>query len=435
MVDNAVSYADPGNVPHPRRIMFVSANAAHWGGSEELWAVTAAVLAEQGHRVSVWKPVLDRAVSRVSRLETLGVALFDPARRLRILRIRDRVGRLFPRFANSILQHLRKTILDMRPELVVISQGANFDGCGMALVCKELGVRYALLSHKADDIYWPSDQERPAMGLAYAGAHATFFVSEHSRRLTEEQLATALPGSVIVRNPFQVPWDTSSPWPDETDGLRLACVGRIDMREKGQAVLLRILAMEKWRRRPIRLTFYGTGHNAAGLRAMADFLKLDHVRFAGFTSAPETIWRDHHALILSSRCEGLPLVEVEAMLSGRVVIATDVGGNAEVLTEGQTGFLAMAPTAIEIDAAMERAWARRADWPAIGRAASAAIRGFVPADPAARFAEQTLGLLQHQPFRITLDQHVCDMPCDLASSSPAGDESVNFPIAALQPSG
>ena len=113
--------------------------------------------------------------------------------------------------------------------------------------------------------------------------------------------------------------------------------------------------------------------------------------FAGFVDDVAGIWTDHHGLILPSRCEGLPLVVVEAMLSGRVSIATDAAGIAEVIDDGVTGFLAAAATEDGLDAALERAWQRRDEWPAIGAAAAVRIRELVPEDPAAELARMLLG--------------------------------------------
>ncbi len=125
---------------------------------------------------------------------------------------------------------------------------------------------------------------------------------------------------------------------------------------------------------------------------MAAFHGLDNVSFPGFVrNVQGGIWALHHALILPTRAEGLPLVVVETMLAGRVTITTDVAGSAEVCTDGETGFIAAAPTEKAIDEAMERAWAARADWPAIGAAAAASIRKQVPPSPAKAFAD----IVQH----------------------------------------
>lgn len=102
----------------------------------------------------------------------------------------------------------------------------------------------------------------------------------------------------------------------------------------------------------------------------------------------------HHGLVLPSRCEGLPLVLVEAMLSGRVAIVTNVAGNTEVLTDDVTGFVAAAPTEDALDEAMERAWRRRGEWRAIGSTAATRIRELVPPDPAGDLAAELLRVLE-----------------------------------------
>jgi glycosyltransferase involved in cell wall biosynthesis len=106
------------------------------------------------------------------------------------------------------------------------------------------------------------------------------------------------------------------------------------------------------------------------------------------------IWASHHALVLPSRYEGLPLSLVEAMLCGRPSIVTNVSGNTELLEDNVTGFVAAAPTASFVDEALERAWNRRADWPAIGAAAAHQVRERVPPDPAGVFADELLALVR-----------------------------------------
>ena len=179
--------------------------------------------------------------------------------------------------------------------------------------------------------------------------------------------------------------------------MRLACIGRLWVVEKGQDLLIRVLARDKWRQRPLSVTFVGAGPHRAALEAMAAYHRVDRVSFAGFVDDVAAIWNDHHGLILPSRCEGLPLVLVEAMLSGRVSIASDVAGIAEVVDEGATGFLAASATEDGLDAALERAWQRRDEWQAIGAAAAERIRTLVPEDPAQDLAGM---LLSERPAHV-----------------------------------
>jgi glycosyltransferase involved in cell wall biosynthesis len=250
----------------------------------------------------------------------------------------------------------------------------------LAGVIRRLGLPYVLIAHKADEQRGPRDADRPAMRAVYAEAVTAFFVSEHNRRLTEKQIGASLPNAAIVRNPFNVPYAPRNDWP-AGEQTRLACVGRLLSSEKGQDLLVRVLARERWRARPLSVTFFGDGPDRDALASMAAHLGLTSVSFAGHVDDVAAIWRDHHALILPSRCEGLPIVLVEAMLSGRVPVVTDAGGNAEVIDDGVSGFVAAAPSKDSLDEAMERAWQRRDEWRAIGERASEHIRTIVPADP------------------------------------------------------
>ena len=118
--------------------------------------------------------------------------------------------------------------------------------------------------------------------------------------------------------------------------------------------------------------------------------------FAGHVGDVAGIWRTHHALLLPSRYEGLPLALVEAMLCGRIGIVTDIAGNTEVLEDDVTGFVAASPTTGHLDDALERAWVRRDAWREMGRAAARSIREHVPRDPAAAYAEKILNLAKER---------------------------------------
>lgn len=113
----------------------------------------------------------------------------------------------------------------------------------------------------------------------------------------------------------------------------------------------------------------------------------DRVMFAGFASV-ENIWAENHVLVMPSRFEGLPLAMVEAMRSGRPVIATDVAGHREIVQDGVTGFLAEAPSATSFLAALERFWERRHEAEAIGRTAAQHISRLLPADPVRDFSDK-----------------------------------------------
>lgn len=303
------------------------------------------------------------------------------------------------RIMNPVVARMRPVRLDLclalrpDPDLVVVSQGGNFDGMKLASVCRRRGLPYVIVSQKAQETRWPSDHMIDELGLVYAQARQAFFVSQHNLRLTEEQIGAALPNALVARNPYLVPGEAAQAWPSEEGGLKLACVGRLFPFDKGQDLILRVLSRPQWRARPVFVDFYGEGVQRRGLERMAAHLGVTNVAFHGNVADVARIWANHHALLLPSRAEGLPLVLVEAMMSGRPAIVTDVAGNAEVLSDDETGFVAATPSENALDEAMERAWRRRSDWADMGARAAQAIRAQVPADPAQTFADQLTSFL------------------------------------------
>jgi glycosyltransferase involved in cell wall biosynthesis len=378
------------------KFFFISGNRG-WGGSEELWSATAAALASDGHSVTVFKSNVNDYEPRMRRLRALSCPIRDLARfPLMPRRLFALVRLLSPgaAYAHEVLRLLIGLALSRRPDLVIVSQGGNHDGYSFAEVCRRLNLPYVIVSHKASELYWPADWQQKTIAAVYRSARACFFVSEHNRRLTEEQLGFPLPHGAVVRNPFLVPWEPRTDWPDDRHELRLACIGRLQPKEKGQDLLLRVLARRRWRDRPLSVTFYGDGLQRASLERMARNLGLTNVTFAGFVHDDvPAIWSGHHGLILPSRCEGLPIVLVEAMLSGRVPIVTDVGGNTEVVNDGVTAYVAVAPTEDALDNAMERAWSERHRWREVGSAAAARIRTLIPREPERCFARRLVDLV------------------------------------------
>nr|WP_262905308.1 glycosyltransferase [Hymenobacter nitidus] len=227
-------------------------------------------------------------------------------------------------------------------------------------------------------------------------ARQCFFVSRHNLELTQLQLGQRLPAAEVVWNPYNVPFAGELPSPaTASDGVvRLACVARLHIPDKGQDLLLQVLAQPKWRQRPLHVSFYGDGPDELALRDMVDFLDLRAaVSFGGYLPDVTHIWQQHQALILPSRHEGLPLALVEAMLSGRPTIAANAGGMAELLADNVTGFLAAAATVEALDEALERAWTHRTSWPQMGAEAARQARAAVPTDAPQQLARKLLGLI------------------------------------------
>jgi glycosyltransferase involved in cell wall biosynthesis len=170
-----------------------------------------------------------------------------------------------------------------------------------------------------------------------------YFVSKANKVLTELEIGQEIMNSKIIFNTFNVDYDNEIKYPDEKDFFFLANVARHEIFAKGQDILFQVLKEKKWKERNLKVNLYGKGEHTKSIEKLKNYFELSNVNIEGY-SDPAEIWKKNHALILTSRYEGLPLALVEAMLCGRTSVVTSVSGNPEIITDNETGFLAKAPT-------------------------------------------------------------------------------------------
>ncbi|MFN8522547.1 MAG: glycosyltransferase [Chloroflexota bacterium] len=94
-------------------------------------------------------------------------------------------------------------------------------------------------------------------------------------------------------------------------------------------------------------------------RRAADAGVKERTRFLGIRRDRDVLYAAMDAFVLPSRWEGLSLALVEAAGSGLPIVATTVGGNAEVVTDGSTGLLVPADDAEALARSLGRVRADR----------------------------------------------------------------------------
>ena len=371
-------------------MLFVSSmGGAPWGGSEELWAAAARRALEAGHQVAVSVFDFGVPVVQIEGLAAAGARIVlrprRPSRLIEVLR------------TPSWLHELRR----WKPDAVCLSQGSAYECVGRRSTRRLLDwfesdavalVNVVQFNEPRNDIRATTlRRSRRLFGLSSANV----FVA--ARNITEAgvTLGSPVPRASVVRNPVNLADTSSLAWCERAQGPRFACVARLHVDAKGQDLLLMALAQRAWRAEPWGLSLYGTGKDDDALRARAARLGLGaNVRFAGQTSDIRAVFEEHQVLVLSSRAEGTPLAMVEAMLLGRPCLVTDVGGCAEWVSEGVNGWLASRhpapPTVESIGAALDRAWAARGQWRAMGEAARRTALDLHDHDP----GSTVLGLMQ-----------------------------------------
>jgi len=90
-----------------------------------------------------------------------------------------------------------------------------------------------------------------------------------------------------------------------------------------------------------RLVLVGDGPERGAVQQLVEMNQLGaYVRFLGLRKDVARLLKASDLFLLTSISEGIPLTIIEAMAAGLPVVATRVGGVAEVVAEGQTGLLA-----------------------------------------------------------------------------------------------
>jgi len=374
------------------RFLFVSAMEVFpWGGSEELWSQAAALLCGR-HPVAASIHAWPELHPRILAIQKLGVKIYP---RRPALASAARVGNWFlpQRLRFQPASPFDHVLDEFQPELAIISQGGTADGLAAMQACQRRSIPFVLVVQAVPEaVFWADDRQLEKLTPLYQAARRVFFISERNRRSLEIQFATRFTNAAIVHNPYNVRYQAHSPWPESIEPLRLACVARLEFYAKGQDLLLDVLSRRKWRERPVKLNFFGAGPNRQILQARIQVEGLNNVALAGFSSNIEAVWKDHHALVLASRQEGLPLALVEAFLCGRPAVVSPIGGNAELVRDNENGYVARGATADLFDAAMERLWQNRSALERLGANARKTAEQLVPKEPSQRFSDELISL-------------------------------------------
>jgi len=341
-------------------------NGTSWGGSEELWATMVEEATRQQLQVAV-------SICHGAVIPAKFSALHNDIRVFRRRRVLGaRVEKIISKFAPPFSEIFR-----WKPDVVCISEGGAYESLDYSLtdLLYKAEIPYVVVCQFCRD-----DAGREDRTLAkefFERAFRVAFVSRKNLQSVERQLAHRLSNGIVLQNPVNlsdlsaIPFSSARP-------LSIANVARLRAGYKGQDILLEVFGSAIWRRREWRLRLYGAGPDRKYLEALArHYCIAEHVEFCGHVNDIQMIWQTNHLLVLPSRAEGTPLALVEAMLCGRPAVVTDVGGNAEWVEDGQTGFVAEAPSAKSLAVALERAWLAKTDWAQMGiRARQSALHRF-----------------------------------------------------------
>jgi glycosyltransferase involved in cell wall biosynthesis len=344
-----------------------------WGGTEEVWVQLACLALQRGHQVLAAVDHRIAAAPPVQALLPLGLQLSS--------RRRGRSQRLYQLKESFWSDH--RAVAAFRPDLLLINAGSVLDPLQLPhlhRLCNALAVPQVLFCHFHSDLL--AVHQRPLLRAFLESMRHLVFVAEANRRDLERTIAAVFPPSTVITNQSRTRLPVPLPWPQAVDGSRLACVARFEVLWKGQDLLLEALACPELLATPWQLNLFGSGQDEPYLQDLIQHYALEkRVRLMGFEPDLGRIWSNHHLLVLPSRGEGMPLVALEALMHGRPVLATAVGGVCEVVRDGQEGYIAESATVSCLRRTLRRALAEVSCWPELGQAGHRTAERFATVDP------------------------------------------------------
>ncbi len=251
----------------------------------------------------------------------------------------ERLGRpLNPQADIAALQELRQLLGRVRPQL--ISTHSSKAGLIGRLAGRTLGIPTLFTAHG-----WAfTDGVSPREARFYRWAERTaaplgpkiITVSEFDRKIALEHHIAPAGKLVAVHN--GMPEIAREYWAKpEQHTKNLVMVARFQ-EQKDHHTLFRALAAlknEDW-----KLDLIGDGPLEAEARRQVAQLGLsEKIRFLGACSDVAKRLSKAQIFLLISHWEGFPRSILEAMRAGLPVVASDVGGVREAVSEGKTGFL------------------------------------------------------------------------------------------------
>jgi glycosyltransferase involved in cell wall biosynthesis len=226
------------------------------------------------------------------------------------------------------------------------------NAAAVAMLMRHLGgPPYSLTIHGPDEFDAPIgfSLDRKVCAARFVAVISDYAGAQLRRWVPSEQWSKLH----VVRCGIGAPFRASPP-PIEATSATLLCIGRLAP-QKGQLLLLDALAALRRERPDARLVLAGDGPMRETIeRRIRDRGLESAVRITGWIG--EAAVRDElshcRGLVQPSFAEGLPVVMMEALATGRPVVATTIAGVPELVRDGENGWLVTAGSVDELVEAM-----------------------------------------------------------------------------------
>ncbi len=276
-----------------------------------------------------------------------------------VVSVDKRPGKDFPAYGR-VWRQLRR----LRPAIV---HTRNLGTADQQWVAMAAGVRHRVHGEHGWDAADPRGENARALRIrraCRAAAQRHVAVSRDIARWLHERVGVAEGAIRQIYNGVdserfnpQGPLAQDWPWSREPGDrpLVIGTVGRLDPIKNQVALLHAFAQLAGAASGRLRLAIVGAGPEGPRLREVATALGIaPWVWFAGARADAPALLRGIDIFVLPSFNEGISNTILEAMASGRPVVAARVGGNGELIEPDVTGTLCEAPAPDALTAAIRR---------------------------------------------------------------------------------
>lgn len=251
----------------------------------------------------------------------------------------------YPLHQLSRFLQVRRLVRDRRPDVV---HAYFFWPVLYGRMLRAGGAIRRLVENREDEGFNWGPHEYAWLRLTRRIPDAVVCVSEAVRRVAERREGLDAARTTVIRNGIEEPGEVPE---DAVAALRrelgfpegapvVGMVANLNRSVKGVDRFLGAVPAILEQVPEARFVVVGGGDDEEGLRETARRAGLaDRVSFPGYREDVATFYALMDVSVLTSRSEGLSITLLESMGHGLPVVATRVGGNPEVVVDGETGIL------------------------------------------------------------------------------------------------
>ncbi|EPP0241451.1 glycosyltransferase family 4 protein [Escherichia fergusonii] len=231
---------------------------------------------------------------------------------------------------------LLKTFVSFKPEKIILIQGTIEIG-GLSLLA-------ARISGKYTSTYLPITKKSKDIGVAFGSVrdfinkhfyyqlpHEIITISEFNKEELINNFAVDGYRIKVVKNFIDAPSYPVQKGSEEENNI-LLIIGRIDLNQKRQDLFLDYFVKSELSDF-FEVHIIGDGSDEVSQTVRNKYNGMHNVYFCGWLGSNDVVQRlaQCRCLIIPSKFEGVPLVMIEAIKLGKIVIASNVDGMKEYL--------------------------------------------------------------------------------------------------------